>query len=600
MSARQTWFWLALAVGLFAFIFFVRPGPPHGPGGPPRVLPELKRSAVTAVQVRPGGPIPLAIKAERTNQTWELTEPLVYPALATNIENLLSALEGLTAATMISPAEMRSRPNADEEFGFAAPQASILLQQTNASPARVLFGAKTVPGDQVFLQVVGREGAYVVDADVLKLIPGSANDWRDTAVVQLAGVAFDYVAVTNNGKWFVLQRSGAERSWRMISPMTARADNDRIIEALQGLKDLRVEQFVSDDPRTDLEALGLAPAELALTLGLGTNRVVSLQFGKSPTNATSQVFARRAAEPTVFTVASNLVAAWRAPVNEFRDPHLLVLSVPVEAVEARGKDTFTIQREGKSAWRIQPQNLPADEGLVSNLLATLTNMTILSVAKDAVTAPDLPDYGLAQPARQYALSTAPASMSAPGTNGVVAELRFGLATNQTDRVFAMRADESTIYAVSTNEFARLPAASWQMRQRQVWRFSEEDVLGLDIHQQGRHRQIIRADQGEWSLASGSQGIIVPLAVEATVGGLVGLSADVWVGRGAETCAQYGIQENGHIITLVLKDGSKSTVKFGGEAPSHDQYAAVDIDGEVWIMEFPWRLYQDVQRYLSAP
>ena len=33
------------------------------------------------------------------------------------------------------------------------------------------MGAKTAPGDQVFLQVVGVEGVYVVDADFLKYLP---------------------------------------------------------------------------------------------------------------------------------------------------------------------------------------------------------------------------------------------------------------------------------------------------------------------------------------------------------------------------------------------------------------------------------------------
>jgi len=600
MNGRQIWFWLVVAAGLSAFIFFVRPHPPEGPGGPPKVLPGFKPGAVTAVQVRPGGPIPLAIKVEHTNQTWQLTEPLLYPAQATNIENLLAALDRLTAATTISAGEMRTRPNADEEFGFAAPQASVLLQQADQPPTRLLFGAKTVPGDQVFLQVVGREGAYVVDAEVLKYIPNSANDWRDTTVIQLTGVAFDRVAVTNSGKWFVLQRAGAERPWRMLLPMPARADNERMEEALQNLQDLRVERFVSDDPKGDAEALGLAPAELEVALGQSTNPVFSLQFGKSPTNAPAQVYARRAGHSAIFTVATNLLAVWRAPVNEFRDPHLLALSVPLDSIEVRAEDSFTLGRQGNDAWRIQPQNLPADEMLVSEMLTTLTNMQIVQVVKDAVTAPDLPQYGLAQPVRQYVLRTAAMNAATLGTNGLVADLRFGFGTNQADRVFALRTDESSIYAVSTNDFARLPAASWQMRQRRAWRFSEEDVLGLDIHQQGRRRQVLRTGPGEWTLASGSQGIIVPLAIEAAVGGLVELTADAWVARGEDACPRYGIQENSHTVTLVLRDGAKPTVKFGSEAPSGDQYATVKLDDEVWVMEFPWRLYRDVQLYLSAP
>jgi hypothetical protein len=34
-----------------------------------------------------------------------------------------------------------------------------------------LVGNKTSPGDQVFLRVVGMDGAFVADADWLKFIP---------------------------------------------------------------------------------------------------------------------------------------------------------------------------------------------------------------------------------------------------------------------------------------------------------------------------------------------------------------------------------------------------------------------------------------------
>ena len=105
-------------------------------------------------------------------------EPLVYPAQGTNIDHLLDALEELRPGTYITPAEIRNRPKAEEEFGFTSPQFTIILQQSGYR-AHLLVGSLTAPGDQVFVKVVAREGVYIVDAGLLKYLPRSVHEWRD-------------------------------------------------------------------------------------------------------------------------------------------------------------------------------------------------------------------------------------------------------------------------------------------------------------------------------------------------------------------------------------------------------------------------------------
>jgi hypothetical protein len=126
------------------------------------------------------------------------------------------------------------------------------------------------------------------------------------------------------------------------------------------------------------------------------------------------------------------------------------------------------------------------------------------------------------------------------------------------------------------------------------------VARATIRQQGRVRQFIRNGPHDWSLASGSQGVINDLAVEETVSGLCQLTAAAWVSRGASDRARYGLTDNGCQITLELKNGEKTSVEFGNEAPSGLPYAAVTLDGEPWVFECPVWLYVYAQRYLFAP
>lgn len=605
MSAKTTGIWLLIAACLVAAILgshLLRHKPPISPA---RILPNLKAAAVTSVQVRPGGTAQLQIRVDRTNDNWRLSEPVSYPAQARSIERLLDYLQRLTPAVYIGPNEIKNRASADEDYGFTSPEASVFIQETD-SRAQLLVGSHTAPGDQVFLQKVGDQGVYVVDAELLKYIPRSADDWRDTRLINFEGLTFDRIAVTNNGKAFVLQRGSTNRLWQMIWPLgqsrAARADNNHIEESLLKLQEAQIGQFVSDEPR-ELDGFGMVPPELELALGQGTNNAVLLQFGKTSTANTNLVYGRRLGQKTIFAVPIDSLQPWRNSYESFRDPHLLTLTEPVEAILVRGLDHFELRQQTNGSWRVLPQggrDFPADPDLTKDLLSCLSGLRIIDFVKAVVNAPDLPEYGLALPVRQYILKGTCADSNPGTTNSIIAELSFGIGTNQSDKVYARRADESSVYAVRTNDFAQLPAASWQLRERKFWRFSETDVSRVTIRQHGKTRQLIRKGPHEWSLAPGSQGIINDLAVDATVRGLAQMSAVAWSGRGESSLAAYGLDTGQYQITLELSNGEQKSLAFGREAPSTNVYALVTLDGQPWSFEFPWILFRDVSLYLSIP
>ena len=134
---------------------------------------------------------------------------------------------------------------------------------------QLLVGNKTAPGDQVFLRVVGTDGAFVADADWLKYIPRSADDWRDTALVNFNDRAPDWIVLTNGTKVIELHRNATNHLWQMTRPLVARANSGRITEALQRLQTARVSQFVTDNPKADLSAFELQPADLGFVVRPG-------------------------------------------------------------------------------------------------------------------------------------------------------------------------------------------------------------------------------------------------------------------------------------------------------------------------------------------
>jgi hypothetical protein len=380
----------------------------------------------------------------------------------------------------------------------------------------------------------------------------------------------------------------------MIRPFPARADTGRITDALQYLQTTRVTQFITDDPKADWAAFGLQPADLDLWLGRGTNFISAIHVGKSPTNDPTQVFARRERWNAIVTTAKEPLSPWRGSVNDFRDSHLLELTAPVAEIEVHGQDNFTLQRRGSNDWQIAGEKFVADAENAQLFIKTLAGLRIAEFVKDVVTTPDLPAYGLATPTRQITLRSA-----AGDTNGVIVQLSFG--TNQNNEVFVRRADEDFVYAVTAEDFNRLPEAGWEFRDRRIWNFSETNVAQITIHQNGKIRQIVRNGPNKWSLAPGSQGIINSRELDQAARWLGDLVAIGWVGRNVTEPEKLGFGTNNLQVVFELKNGEKHSVDFGMELPSSQTaLAAVTLDSERWVFVFPQGPYQFVLSYLTIP
>jgi len=565
------------------------------PAVPTKVLAALKPSAVTRVQVRPK--TELEIRAERTNGTWVLTEPLQYPAQTASVDALLTALEKLSPAVYITSQERKHRPKADEEDGFKPPQATIIIEQ-GGEMVQLWVGNPTAPGDQVFLQVIGIEGVYVVDAALLKLIPASANEWRDTTFANLHESAFDRIAVTNGARTIELRRDESSRLWHMTAPIPARADHVRVEELIQKIRTLRVNRFVVDDPKVDLESLGLQPPELQIAFGFGTNRATLFAFGKSPTNDASQVYARRSDHEGVVTVAKDALGPWHvSSINDFRDPHLLTLTCPLKVIEVRGSEHFSLERQTNGSWRVMPGQIPADAGFVDELLTSLSSMQVVEFTKDVATSPVLPAFGLVEPRRTYVLWREATNNVGVATNSIYAELNFG--TNQENKVYVRRTDEASVFAVSLADYEHLPSRAVQFRERQIWKLSEDEVTGITIRQQGQSRRLLRKGAHDWALAPGSQGIINPLAIEETVKMITHLEAHRWIGTGQEARSRCGFGAADYELTLELGSGDTRVLELGSALADKPVYACVKLGGEEWVFEFPGSIFAYVSTYLTA-
>lgn len=566
------------------------------------VLPALKASQVTSVEYHATN---LTVRVEQTNESWRMTAPLNYPGRKANIEALIEECRKLNHKLTIPARDVKNQPRGLADYGLEPPAATLKMRQ-GGTDIELRIGMKTPVGNLLYLQLAGSQDVLVTDAAFLNYLPRTASDWRDVALLNLAGLNFNRLEMRPRPPGFeVVKTNGL---WRMSWPIDARADNPRLNLLIDQLQRWPVAQFLIDDPRVDLEPLGLSPPQAELVIGNGTNDLVVVQFGHSPTNVPGYVLARRPDHTNIVLVSRMMLDQLRAPHTQFRDRRLLSFDpAQVDTIEIQSDEAFTLQRTGTNGWRIgAPFNYAADAELVTNLVAALGQIDVVDFVKDVNSADDYASFGLAAPAkpRQYALKMAVTNNTGGLTNQLLAQMDIGRAIPpQNLTAYVRRPDDGTVYALSMGDYQQLPREAWTLRDRQLPRFTTNQVVSITSVLRGKLTKMTRNAAGDWSLAT--PGIVETFAVDDALELLGQLRAVAWTARGENRQAQYEISDTFHAITIeLLQDGKPQTVtyKFGNKrAPGFNPYTSTVIDGETIIFQFPQKAYDDrVVKYLTFP
>jgi hypothetical protein len=604
MNPKNTLLLVILAAGMFAFIFFFERHRDLSAPAIPKLLPGLDIAAVTNIQIQLRGKDE-AIRLERTtNGTWQLIKPINYPAQSLAVDNLLKALQDLTPQDHISAEDLKGRRNVDADFGMQTPTATIVV--TQSGDERTLnLGNFTAPGDQIYAHVVGVAGMDIVSTNVFQFMPRQVDDWRDTLFLSLPGRGvFDRINVTNGTKTFTLQNDETNSSWRILPH--DRVNIARLAALFVQLAGLRVEKFVSDKTNADLEPYGLQPPELQLDFDRGTNHMLALQFGKSPTNNPDLVYARRDDQSTVVLVSADVAKRWRAEKVEFRDRTLagMYTWLPDE-ISVTGSNNFTVRRITNDSWQVTaPYTFPADTNLIKQYITKLARLAVVPTngpiaVKDIVPPSEWTNYGLATPAWKYVLKST-VTNAAGVSNVVMAEMDFGAVSNN-DTLFARRPEEPSVYAVSLADFKQLPVSGFQLRERRIWDFTPDQVSRIIVRQDDKPMELLHRAPNDWTLAVGSQGVINPLTIEVGASELGELAAENFVERGAEKQANYGFTDKSLQISVYVSKGGQTetlSVVFGGWSPRGLRYGMVELAGQKWIFEFPNAVQDGLMSYFN--
>ena len=545
-----------------------------------RVLPALNVEAVTGLEVRRSTNVHL--KVVRTAGEWRLTAPLPYPAQATSVERFLRALRELRFRSRISAKEVLAQTNGLAAFGLEPPSASIRLTAGDQS-TELRLGSRTPIGGQVYLQVVGADDLLAVPDAFLRVLPQSPFAWRHTALLSGGLPEFDRFAVLPMTNGFEVVRQPGTHVWQVVRPLTAPADGPRLEYLFHQLDLAQVAQFVADQPGDQLARYGLAPPVRELVFSRGKEPLFQLQIGRGATNRPDLVYVRNARLGNVMLVSRKVVEPWLASYRDFCDRRLMVFSLPeVRRIEFQADEEVALDRDTNDTWRIvRPMAAPADHVLVLKFLARLAKWEFMDFEREVVT--DFAPYGLDPPLREYRVLGVPTNAPSNATNRVLARVRLGKPRG--NLYLARRGNENAVVTVVDD--GRLPRAAWQLRSRQIWNFSTNQIVNITVHQQKNTKKLIRQGPMNWTLAEGSTGGFNPLTIDETAYRLGHLYAERWVARGEKRLRLYGFPQTACRIEVTLKNGGQTetrTLSLGRRGLSNKRYAAVKLDAPFgWVI-----------------
>ncbi|MGA2604970.1 MAG: DUF4340 domain-containing protein [Verrucomicrobiia bacterium] len=512
-----------------------------------------------------------AVRVELTNQVyavekavdqWQITQPLNCRANYSTVSSILDELEFAERNRTISGKELKGTRPAG--FGLQSPRVRLTLQDKK-QPLVLLVGNETPTKDAVYVQAQGNEDVIVAPKSIYDRLNRTLDDLRDRTVVDFLPASATRIEIKSADRMIELAKSSATTNavprWTLTHPLAARADQRKVSELLADLNELRVADFVSEDPR-DVHTYQLDEPEREVTVWTGESGKTVL-LGHALTNDPGKVYAKLKSTDSIYTVPASAAQKFAVQANDLRDAHVLTISEnDIRGIELlHGTDKISLVQTN-SAWKITaPVAVAAEPTAVEQLLSRLSGLTAEQFAADIAT--DLDKYGLAAPVTTV-------SLRGEGTN-TIAQLLVGSPDASNSVRFVKRADEPFVYGVDTNIVSWLPANYLALRSHRLTDTSSEEITKLVIEGKAGRVVVERGADKKWKLVEPSQGILDNDALQHLLDEWGALRAEEFVREGRDNVTEYGLDQPEVTITATAGDRARS-LELGKLQGSDSRYA----------------------------
>jgi len=499
---------------------------------------------------------------EKTGDRWDLKQPLAVRADASTVNSILDELEFAQRDRTLSEQDLKGVNLAD--FGLAQPRLRVTLT-AKKTPVTLLVGNETPTKDALYVQVEGSKQVSITGKSLFERLNIGLDSLRSRVAVEFTPSAATRLEIRSVDRSIELAKGAATTNapprWAIVRPLAARADQQKVNELLTALNDLRIQDFVSEDPK-DLHIYQLEDPQREVTVWSG-DTAKTLMVGRAPTNDASKVYAKLKTADSIFTISGDMAKKLAVQVNDVRDPHLLTFNeADVYSIELmRGADRISLTRTNETWNLTAPASIAADDSAVRQLLTHLEALSATQFVADVAT--DLDKYGLATP-------FVTVTLQGDSTN-VLAQLLVGGIDDSRMLRYAKRTDEPFIYGVESNALDWLPPTALGLRTHRLAEIQPDQIRKLTL-QKGATETILERDpQNHWKLVQPSQGAIDNDGLKQVLDAFCELRALEFVREGRDNLAEFEL--NTPDVTITAQAGDKTcTVALGKSPDATRRYA----------------------------
>ena len=233
-----------------------------------QLLLDVNRIEV-AHPAKPGDP---AMRFDKTNSGWQITQPLQTGADEAAVEGIVDQL----AAVSSSETEPGT-PDRLKAYGLDPAAVSLRVRLRNGTEHTILMGDKDFAGSAVYAVVDGGKTVALLPQLLLTSTDKSADDLRDKTVLPMASDQVASFSLKNGAS--ELAAAKVKDQWRFSKPEDALADQDGIQALLSAVETAKMAAIVSEKP-DNLSKYGLASPAATFTATNDVGKTATLAVGQ--------------------------------------------------------------------------------------------------------------------------------------------------------------------------------------------------------------------------------------------------------------------------------------------------------------------------------
>jgi hypothetical protein len=265
MNFRTTIILLILLLGVGAYILFTGPAPSstETKTNPTRLL-DIASNDVSKLVITPADGSPIVLeRSTLTNTTptigparsdWKITTPVEAYADAMKVSDLI---DGIVTATSTSQINIG---NSAADYGLDHPQFTVELGAGPKS-AKLFIGRQEKAGNELYVQVDGKNVAEVIAADLLDKLDTTADKLRQPRLLDADVNIANWISIARPSDALTLEKSGGQ--WQMTVATTQPAAHPTTLPAEQSV----VGDLVSALNNAQANSFGDASSDAKLLIG---------------------------------------------------------------------------------------------------------------------------------------------------------------------------------------------------------------------------------------------------------------------------------------------------------------------------------------------